>query len=345
MPGRILPTSDSSTLPSKIMSSMSAIEAIVVPSLKLFASMTELPTSTGTSSTMPAMVARTSVVDAEATRALVPLRTMSRLSWAPLRAPPSPARQAISARWKSAAGDRAVGDQALVARVARARRRRAAIFALLSRDSAVGERDHVRDHPHLGDQVALLHDLPRLDVELLDDARDQRLDLDLLARHDRAGGDRLLHDVGASPATRSGRPPAWSATSCRGRRRCRRRAPTNSDADRMPRTFFITRSPTPSKAASDLRSCCDSSAATRYSTAQRHHRRAPRPRAAPGRGRRARRRRPGRRAPGAPSPKRHARVLEHRRLAARRRAAAAGDRRARGAPTPADEPEEPGEPR
>ena len=58
------PTSDSSTFPSKIMSPMSATVAIVVPSLKVLASMTELPSLTGTSSTVPAIVERTSVFDA-----------------------------------------------------------------------------------------------------------------------------------------------------------------------------------------------------------------------------------------------------------------------------------------
>ena len=61
MPSRSLPTSDSSTLPSKIISSMSAIVAMVVPSLKVLVSITESPSSTGTSSTMPEAVERTSV--------------------------------------------------------------------------------------------------------------------------------------------------------------------------------------------------------------------------------------------------------------------------------------------
>jgi len=64
MPGRSFPTSDSSTFPLKIMSSMSATVAIVVPALKVLVSMTEWPTSTGTSSTMPEMVERTSVFEA-----------------------------------------------------------------------------------------------------------------------------------------------------------------------------------------------------------------------------------------------------------------------------------------
>ena len=56
MPSFSLPTSDSSTRPLKIMSAMSATAAMVVPGLKLLALMTELPSLTGTVSTMPSTV-------------------------------------------------------------------------------------------------------------------------------------------------------------------------------------------------------------------------------------------------------------------------------------------------
>ena len=59
MPSFRPPTSDSSTRPWKIMSFMSAMAAMVVPSLKLFASMTLPPSLTGISSTIPSTVERT----------------------------------------------------------------------------------------------------------------------------------------------------------------------------------------------------------------------------------------------------------------------------------------------
>ena len=65
----------------------------------------------------------------------------------------------------------------------------------------VGDR-YIGDDDDPGDQVALLHAVARLDVELIQDARDLGLDLDLLARHHRAGGDRLLNDRGGLRARR-----------------------------------------------------------------------------------------------------------------------------------------------
>ncbi len=62
MPLRSLPTSVSSTLPWNCMLVMSATEAMVVPSLKVLAWMTELPSLTGTSRIMPSMVERTWVL-------------------------------------------------------------------------------------------------------------------------------------------------------------------------------------------------------------------------------------------------------------------------------------------
>ena len=83
MPSRTLPTSLSSNLPSKMRSFMSATLAMVVPSLKLLASITLLPSFTGTSSTMPLMVLRTRVRVAPLLLRATPSRTMSRLSSAP----------------------------------------------------------------------------------------------------------------------------------------------------------------------------------------------------------------------------------------------------------------------
>ena len=102
-PGRILPTSDSSTLPLKISSLMSATVAIVVPSLKVLVSMTELPSSTGTSSTVPSMVARTSVFEvcpdalggAAADQLEVVLRR-GHLLLRPCRGPARPAASSVS---------------------------------------------------------------------------------------------------------------------------------------------------------------------------------------------------------------------------------------------------------
>ena len=62
MPSRSLPTSVSSILPTKSRSCISATVAIVVPSLKVLVRMTELPTLTGTSKTVPAIVAFTMVL-------------------------------------------------------------------------------------------------------------------------------------------------------------------------------------------------------------------------------------------------------------------------------------------
>ena len=62
MPVVSIPTSVSSTLPRKMRSDMSAITATVVPSLRVLAWITELPTCTGTSSTRPSTVARTMVL-------------------------------------------------------------------------------------------------------------------------------------------------------------------------------------------------------------------------------------------------------------------------------------------
>ena len=60
---------------------MSATDAMVVPSLKLLASMTLFPFLTGTSSTMPDTVALTIVFDAlSPPRAVTPSCTMRRLS-------------------------------------------------------------------------------------------------------------------------------------------------------------------------------------------------------------------------------------------------------------------------
>src|SRR5690554_1593880 len=57
-----LPTSVSSTLPLKIISPISATMATVVPSLKLLLLITELPSSMGTSNTIPEMVERITVL-------------------------------------------------------------------------------------------------------------------------------------------------------------------------------------------------------------------------------------------------------------------------------------------
>ena len=62
IPVFIFPTSDSSTLPLKIISIISAITAMVVPALKLFVSMTDLPSLTGISRIIPSMVDRISVL-------------------------------------------------------------------------------------------------------------------------------------------------------------------------------------------------------------------------------------------------------------------------------------------
>ena len=60
---------------------MSATEAMVVPSLKLLASMTLFPFLMGTSSTIPDTVAFTRVLDAlPPPRAVTPSCTMRRLS-------------------------------------------------------------------------------------------------------------------------------------------------------------------------------------------------------------------------------------------------------------------------
>ena len=56
------PTSVSSAFPSKIRFFISAIVAIVVPSLRVFACITELPTLTGILNILPVMVARTRVL-------------------------------------------------------------------------------------------------------------------------------------------------------------------------------------------------------------------------------------------------------------------------------------------
>ncbi|KAF5068063.1 hypothetical protein DSECCO2_246760 [anaerobic digester metagenome] len=74
MPSCSLPTSDSSTLPLKIISPISATVAMVVPSLKVLLSITELPTSTGTVSTIPAMVERIMVLLADPAFLVMPSR-------------------------------------------------------------------------------------------------------------------------------------------------------------------------------------------------------------------------------------------------------------------------------
>src|SRR5262249_30516877 len=53
----------------------------------------------------------------------------------------------------------------------------------------------VGDDLDLGDHVAALELHARLDLDGLEDARDPRLDLDLLPGDDRAGGHRLLGEV------------------------------------------------------------------------------------------------------------------------------------------------------
>jgi hypothetical protein len=80
MPVLSLPTSDSSTTPLKIMSSMLATEAMVVPSLKVLVSITELPTSTGTSSTVPPIVERTRVLVEPPVEREMPFSISARLS-------------------------------------------------------------------------------------------------------------------------------------------------------------------------------------------------------------------------------------------------------------------------
>ena len=61
VPSRNVPTSVSSTFPLKIRSFMSATVATVVPSFRVLAWMTELPTLTGMSRIKPEMVERMSV--------------------------------------------------------------------------------------------------------------------------------------------------------------------------------------------------------------------------------------------------------------------------------------------
>ena len=82
IPAERRPTSVSSILPRKMRSFMFATVAIVVPSLKVLARMTELPTFTGMSSIRPVIVERMSVEDAEAFDFDTPSRTTSRLSCA-----------------------------------------------------------------------------------------------------------------------------------------------------------------------------------------------------------------------------------------------------------------------
>ena len=67
------------------MSFMSATVAMVVPSLKLFAWMTELPTFTGTSNIMPSMVLRICVVLVTFEFFEMPSRTISNSLCAVLR--------------------------------------------------------------------------------------------------------------------------------------------------------------------------------------------------------------------------------------------------------------------
>ena len=61
---------------------MLATVAMVVPSLKVLARMTELPTLTGMSRMTPLMVERMSVLEAEALLFDTPSRTTCRASWA-----------------------------------------------------------------------------------------------------------------------------------------------------------------------------------------------------------------------------------------------------------------------
>ena len=76
------PTSVSSTLPRKMRSFMLATVAMVVPSLKVFDMMTELPTLMGTSRINPSMVLRISVLLNEALLLVMPSLMISRLSLA-----------------------------------------------------------------------------------------------------------------------------------------------------------------------------------------------------------------------------------------------------------------------
>ena len=78
----IFPTSLSSTFPSKIIFSTSAIVAMVVPSLKLFDSMTWLPTFTGMSKIIPDTVALISVLAAAPNPFAVPVFTISKVCFA-----------------------------------------------------------------------------------------------------------------------------------------------------------------------------------------------------------------------------------------------------------------------
>ena len=80
MPVDRRPTSVSSMLPRKMRSFILATVAMVVPSLKVLARITELPTFTGMSSIKPVMVERMSVDEAEAFDFDTPSRTTSRLS-------------------------------------------------------------------------------------------------------------------------------------------------------------------------------------------------------------------------------------------------------------------------
>ncbi len=60
----------------------------------------------------------------------------------------------------------------------------------------VVEVDHVRNDSDLGHQIAGRDNVTGFDEERLDDPRHLRLDLDLLPRHDRPGGHRLIDDGG-----------------------------------------------------------------------------------------------------------------------------------------------------
>ncbi len=80
MPSWSLPTSVSSILPWNCILVMSATVATVVPSLKVLAWMTELPTLMGTSRTMPSMVERICVLLNSLYRWVMPFFTISMFS-------------------------------------------------------------------------------------------------------------------------------------------------------------------------------------------------------------------------------------------------------------------------
>ena len=149
MPLRSLPTSDSSTRPLKIMSLMSATTATVVPGLKLLALMTELPSLTGTASTVPSTVDST-WVEAAAPRTLpaAPSRTSRTRASAPFSS--SDRQLVVRAQLvQLAQGSRRRSAPSFSARSSSRLARSTASVAERSPQLGLVEVDHVGDHLHL----------------------------------------------------------------------------------------------------------------------------------------------------------------------------------------------------